>query len=250
MRSHLLVGSVRHRRPRPTSYGFTHGVYYLALDVDEIEEVEARIRPFGYNRRNVFALRDDDHFAGPDASIALAVHARLERLGLPADELRTTLVTNPRVLGYVFNPVSFYLSHDAAGTLRHVIAEVHNTHGEQEVYDLAPDEPGARTFRAEADKRMYVSPFIAMDARYRFRCVDSGDRLSLGISEFEGEQRVLHAALALRREPLTHANLARAFARYPLITLQTIGLIHWHGLRLWLRRVPFRRHVPREAARR
>ena len=249
MRSHLLVGTVRHRRMRPAAYAFAHGVYYFALDIDEIEEVARRFRPIGYNRRNLFSVRDADHFAGPDRPIAVAVREHLSRLGLPAVELQTTLVTNARVLGYVFNPVSFYLSRDRAGVLRHVLAEVHNTHGDRELYDLFPDESGARTFRAAADKRMYVSPFIGMDARYVFRLVDTPRGLSVGISESEAGARVLHASVVLRRVPLSGRNLAHVSTRYPWITLQTIGLIHWHALRLWLRRVPIHRYRPHDGTR-
>ena len=44
MRSHLLEGVVRHRRVRPFAYALEHDVFYIALDLDELDEVPRLIR--------------------------------------------------------------------------------------------------------------------------------------------------------------------------------------------------------------
>lgn len=247
MRSHLLVGTVRHRRLRRRTYAFTHRVYYLALDIDELSEVERRVPLIGVERRRPLAIWRRDHLARAGTSLADDVRAHLSAEGLPAEDWRITLVTNARVLGHLFNPVSFYLCRDATGALCIVLAEVSNTHGDRHVYTLRPERPAGRAFVAGAVKEMYVSPFVGMAARYRFRIVDVDGRLAVAIHEYEsvagrGEALTLLAGFRLERRPLTTAQLVRTLVRHPLITLTTIGLIHVHAVRLWLRGVPFLRY--------
>ena len=246
MRSHLLLGSVRHRRLRPRAYEFTHQVYYLALDLDELSEVERRVPLIGVDRRRPLAVWSRDHLGGTGTPLAVAVRAHLSALGIAAEGWRITLVTNARVFGHIFNPVCFYLCHDAAGALRVVLAEVSNTHGDRHVYTLHSERPGDRAFVAGADKAMYVSPFVGMAARYRFRIAEQDRSLSVAIHEFErdpgGEALTLYTGFRVERRELTTAQLVRTLARHPFITLATIGLIHLHAVRLWARGVPFLRY--------
>jgi DUF1365 family protein len=217
-------------------------VYYLLIDLDEIDEIVRRIRPFSYNRLNVLSLRDCDHMGAPGRGIRASVHDHLVRRGIDPATVRVALLTNTRVLNYVFNPVSFYLVRGREdGELRAVLAEVHNTSGERHVYDLdrAPESAAGRYVSA-ADKSFYVSPFIEMQTRYAFEINEQLDgRLGIRIDEFDEHGRFFEARLDVSPMPLTNANVARMLARYPLITLQTIGLIHWHGLKLWLRGVRY-----------
>lgn len=241
---------------RPHVRDFTHGVYYLALDLDELPEVDRRIRMLGIDRRAPLAVRASDHLAAPGESLAGAVRRHLAAEGIDARAWRITLVTNARVLGYIFNPVSFYLCRDGDGELQIVIAEVGNTHGGRHLYTLRPELGASAAFTAQADKDFYVSPFISMDARYRFLVLDRPDGLQVSIHEYErpdptdasdavatgaddGRVLTLYAAVRLQPRPLTTAQLARTLLRYPLITITTIALIHWHALRLWRRRLRF-----------
>lgn len=173
LRSHLLSGTVRHRRRRHTDYDFTHHVWYFALDLDELDQVDARLRTFSVNRRNLLELRDADHLHPGHPGIRASIAARIASLGLDPERLRVALITYPRVAGYVFNPVSFYLCHartegTRSGAVRLAIAEVHNTHGDREVYKFLPTESEGdpRVFHGRQEKRMYVSPFIGAEARY------------------------------------------------------------------------------------
>ena len=152
-----------------------------------------------------------------------------------------TLVTNPRVLGYVFNPASFYLCRDLSGVLRVVIVEVHNTHHERHLYTLRP-EAGTGEFAASMDKDFYVSPFIDMVGRYTVHLRDEPSRLRITINEHQDGALLLHTSLDLVRRRLTDRALARMLLRHPLITHKTTGMIHWHALQLWRRGARFRRH--------
>ena len=245
LRSHLLVGLVGHRRLRVRDYAFTHRVWYVALDLDEAVEVDARSRLLSVGGRGLLQLRTGDHIGRAQGTLAEGVRAHLVERGFDSSGWRITLITYPRVLGYVFNPVSFYLCHDGDGVLCHAIAEVHNTHGEREVYDFAPEEPGARVFTSTARKRFYVSPFIGSDAEYRIRIVEDGDQLAISLYETEDGTPALDAGVRLRRLPLTDGNLARLSAGDPVLGLKTIALIAWHAARLWTLRVPWDRFRPK-----
>jgi DUF1365 family protein len=242
LRSHFLVGTIRHRRTRITTYEFTHRVWYLALDLDEQDEVERSLRLLSLDRRNLLELRTADYLDDAASGLRAAIDARLAALGLEPDTLQVTLITYPRVLGYVFNPVSFYLCYGTAHTLRAVLAEVHNTHGEREVYHFLPDTTGGFVFQGQQQKRMYVSPFIAPDARYRLLVHEDGDDLDITIREDEADDLVLVAQLKLHRVPLTNRALLRLLAADPIVPVRTSALIFWHAIRLWLRGVPWRRY--------
>ncbi len=247
MRSHLLEGKVGHRRARPFTYALEHDVWYAAFDVDELDEVDARLRLLRRNRRGVATFRDADHFPEPATDVAAAIRAHLRADGEDPEGWRVTLVTNLRVLGYVFNPASFFLCRDERGTLRVVVVEVHNTFGERHLYTLRPTEPtqGKREgagFTSAMDKAFFVSPFISIDGRYAVHVRDEPDRLRLAINLRQDGQPMLSTSLVLSRRVLSDRSLLRLLLRHPLVTHKTIGLIHLHALRLWLKGAPFFRH--------
>lgn len=241
MRSHLLEGKVRHRRSRPTVYALEHDVWYAALDLDELPELVRSLRLLRRNARGLVAFRDGDHLLPPATDIRADIHAHLRAHGDDPTGWRITLVTNLRVFGYVFNPASFYLCRDTTGALAVVIIEVSNTHGGRRLYTLRPERQGTSHF-AEMDKDLYVSPFIDMDAHYRVLVRDEPGRLRIAIDETEHGQPLLATSVTLKRYRLTDRNLARMLVRYPFVTHKTIGMIHWHALRLWRRGVRFHHH--------
>ncbi len=240
MRSHLLEGKVMHRRATP-SYALEHDVYYFALDLAELDEVDRRLRLLSRNRRNILGFRDDDHWPEPATDLRATMLGHLRAQGEDPIGWRITLVTNVRVVGYVFNPASFYLCRDAAGDLRVVVVEVHNTHLERHLYTLRTHATG-RHFVASMEKDFYVSPFIDMEGRYTVHVQDDPTRLRIAINERQGDAPVLATSLVLERHRLTDRSLLRMLLRHPLITHRTMALIHWHALRLWRRGVPFQRH--------
>ena len=248
MRSHLLAGKVRHRRTEPFTYQLEHDVFYVALDLAELDEVTRRSRLIRRNRRGIVELRDADHLVVPATNLDADVRAHLEGDGFDPDGWRITLITNLRVLGYVFNPASFYLCRDAAGVLQVVIVEVHNTFGERHLYTLRPDgSPGAAeaaqpaSFGASMPKAFFVSPFISLDGSYAVHVRD-GDDLRIAIVLRQDGAVRLSTSLVLERRPLTDRGLLKLLLRHPLMTQRTMGLIHWHALRLWLRGARFYRH--------
>lgn len=241
MNSHLLVGKVRHRRARPFVYELEHDVFYAALDLDELEALTRRSRLIRRNRRGIAVFRDADHLPTPAGDVAADVRAMLAAEDEDSAGWQITLITNLRILGYVFNPASFFLCRDSAGVLRRVLVEVHNTFGERHLYPLRPAGDG-EAFRAGMPKAFFVSPFISIDGSYAVHVRDDAAGVRIAIALRQDEQPMLSTSLVLRRRPLTDRNLLRLLLRHPLMTQRTIGLIHWHALRLLLKGAPFFRH--------
>ena len=251
MRSYLLEGKVTHRRVRPFTYGLEHDVWYAALDLDELADADRRLRLFGHNRRAAAAFRDRDHLPVPASDVAAEIRDHLRSEGEDPGGWRVTLVTNLRVLGYVFNPASFFLCRDERGILQVVVIEVHNTFGGRHLYTLRPRAAGQgdgaegvseSPFVAGMAKDFFVSPFISLDGSYAVHVRDEPTGLRLSISLRQEGAPMLSTSLVLRRLPLTDRSLLRLLLRHPAISHRTIGLIHWHAVRLWLRGAPFFRH--------
>ena len=192
MRSHLLEGKVRHRRARPFVYEMEHDVFYVALDLAELDAVDARLRLFGRNRRAVLGFRDADHLPDPATDIdARHPSASAGRRARTRPGWRITLITNPRVFGYVFNPASFFLCRDASGDLRG-----RRRRGPQHARRTTPLHAARRArwpgpFTAAMDKDFYVSPFIDMEGRYAVHVRDDASGVRIAINERQDDEPLL-----------------------------------------------------------
>lgn len=230
----LYRGEVMHRRLRPFGHRFVYRVASLLVDVDALPALGLRL--LSHNRFNLFALHDRDHGRRDGSPLRPWVEQELRAAGIALGGGRIFLHCMPRLLGYVFNPISIYWCYGGDGRLRAVLCEVKNTFGEQCTYVLpadkrVPDEP----LRAACAKGMYVSPFIAMDARYRFRLDDPEARLKLVIAESDRDGPLLVASHTGERRPLTDRTLLGAFLAFPFLTAKVVAAIHWEALRLWLK---------------
>ena len=248
-RSAVYLGRVMHRRLRPFRHRFDYRVFSLYLDLDELDGLAARLRLFSRNRTNLVSFHDADH--GPRDGTALRpwIGRALDAIGLSDDGGPIRLLCFPRILGYVFNPLSLYYCYDRAERLRAVVYEVCNTFGQSHAYAVpvpADHSPGAPIVQSQ-DKKFYVSPFIGMAATYRFRLTEPADRLSVLIRQSVPEGELLVATLTGERVPLTDGRLLRAWLGDPAMTWKVMGAIHWQALRLWRKGAVFhRRPAPPE----
>jgi len=244
-----------HRRVAPKPHAFKHGLFLMCLDLDELEQVAQRVRSFSWNGANLYSFLDRDHLQLPGApGLKQSLMDWLASQGHPIPPDSTIqLITLPRVLGYVFNPVSFYFCHAPSGAPLCAVAEVGNTFGELKPY-FVPHSPTPKStagttagtvsprpdrFRRIVPKEFYVSPFTGLQVSFDFQLEAPGKRLALRVNDIEAGRPLLYSAVAGRRRELTDNELLRLTLRYPLVTLRVITLIHWHALRLWWKRVPW-----------
>lgn len=228
----LYVGEVMHRRLRPFQHRFVYRVFSICIDIDRLQEIASASRLFACNGPGLLSFHDRDHGPRDGTSLRPWIDGQLRAAGLPTGG-PIRLLCFPRILGYVFNPLSMFFCHDVSGRLIAILHEVKNTFGEQHGY-LIPVS-GEGVVRQEAEKLFYVSPFIAMDCRYRFRIVPPGERMAIVIRQSDAEGDLLVATHRARRLAFSDRNLLRCLLGHPLMTLKVISAIHWQALRLWLK---------------
>lgn len=244
MNSCLYDCQVMHHRLRPLKNQFNYRIFMFYLDLDELNQLDRTHRFFGHNRFNMFTFRDDDHLPLGD-TIRASIETYLAPHGINLQGGRIMLLTNCRVMGYVFNPVSFYFCFDAADRPVCVVPEVGNTFGEMKPYFLGRDTLTGGQFQRRMTKYFYVSPFIDHDTQFDFQLGIPDERLHIRIDDYDADDRLLISTLTGRQLPLTDGNLLKMALRYPLVTVQIIGLIHWQALKLYLRKLTYH---PKKAA--
>lgn len=243
--SSIYSGRVVHARMRPKRHKLSYACYWLLLELDQLDALDARLKLFSRNRFNLFSLRDRDHGDGSQLPIRAQAEMHLREAGIELAGGRIFLLTMPRILGYGFNPLSVYFCQRADGTLAAMIYEVHNTFGQRHSYLIPVADDAAGEIAQTCSKRFYVSPFMEMDLAYAFKVLPPEEAVRVGIAVSSPEGTVLTASLAGSRVPLTDRHLARIFLTHPLLTAKVVGAIHWEALRLWLKGM---RLVPRPAA--
>jgi DUF1365 family protein len=233
-----IPGMTTHTRRGEVQHKFRYGVDYVLLDA---EAPVAGPRLFSRNRFNIASIHDCDH-GGPVKEGRGPVWARqvLAENGLSNTQLKLMLLTQPRFLGYGFNPVSFWLVLDE-GSLIAVIAEVSTPFGDRHSYLChQPDfAPITKDTRITAPKSLHVSPFQEVKGIYEFGFDVSTDQISIRILHRNGDEGVL-ATLSGPRNPMTNAGLVRASLHRPFGALRTIVLIYWQALRLKLKGAKYR----------
>ncbi len=223
--------TVSHSRQAPVRHSFEYRSYSWYVDVDDLPRLPWWLRPFA-------RFRASDHFATPQqGSLRDRLSAVFTDRNLAAPEGRITALLQPRVFGYVFNPLSVFWCHDHDGRLRHVIAEVHNTYGERHAYLLPPADLPVITA-----KKLYVSPFNAVDGYYLVRAPRPDGEVDITVELRRDHQPAFTANLRGQRRPATNGQVAIMQIISPLAPLLVAARIRIKGIKLWFRRVPL---VPR-----
>jgi len=242
--SALYEGWVMHRRLRPRRHRFQYRVFAMLLELDELAALDRGLSLFKYNAFGLFSFWDKDH--GPIDSkgdLNLWLDDLLAQQDITARGPRRVLCY-PRILGYVFNPISVWFCDDEDGKLAAIVYEVHNTYEERHAYVLPVGE-NTDLVRHGCAKDFYVSPFLSRDCRYDFRIRPPQENVAVVIQEQEAGTPILHASFAGARRALTDGALDQMLLRYPLMTLKVAAAIHFEAVRLMLKGVRRHPHAPK-----
>ncbi len=211
----------------------------LSLDLDDLDRLGRTLKLFAYNRVSLFGFFDRDHGCSRDQALRPQIENQLSSACLEPDGGAIILLTMPRVLNYVFNPLSLYFCYRLHGELAAIVYEVSNTFGERHFYTM-PAHINDRRVQQGCEKAFFVSPFLDHDLHYTFDVLTPGDIFSVPITVRRGEDIVLTASFAGRRRELTDANIIRVWVGNPLMTLMVIAGIHWEALKMLTKGIPYR----------
>lgn len=244
--SALYRGVVTHRRFRPRDHRLKYRVFWLLLDLDEIDGLDRRLRWFSRGRFNLLSFHDRDHGDGSGPALRDQVDGLLRRAGIDLTGGAVRLLTMPRVLGFVFNPISLYYCHGADGRLAAMIYEVTSTFGVRHAYviPVAAEDAARGVIDQGAAKALYVSPFIGMEMDYAFHGKAPDATLALRIDGLDAEGVLITAHMAGARVALTDRAILAVCAAMPLLTLKVVAGIHWEALKLFLKGVRLTRQPP------
>ncbi|MEP7154608.1 MAG: DUF1365 domain-containing protein [Betaproteobacteria bacterium] len=241
----ICLGSVFHKRLRPVEHQFSYSVFFLRIPLSQLNQLGNGW--FSKDRFNLLSFMTKDYGPRDGSSLEEWIRSLLKREGLTAADGEIVLQTFPRLLGYVFNPISIWYCFDRQGQLRAALAEVSNTFGERHNYlvvheDQRPIRPGDWL---TSRKVFYVSPFCDVKGHYRFRFEQVDARAFAQIDYYDGtdaeadEGKLIVTTVHGVPQPLTSTSAFRAFIGHPLMTFGVVARIHWHAMKLWLKRVPF-----------
>ena len=241
----LCVGQVRHKRLRPL-HAFEYGIYFIRLPLRTMQQQPFSSHLLSRNRFNLLSFRDSDHGDGQQPLLTW-IDDLLKAEGVPDADGEIWLQTMPRVLGYVFNPVSFWFCHRADGALRAVLCDVRNTFGERHYYLLETGTDIVYGSELSAKKIFHVSPFCPVEGGYRFRFMralrrqgDAAQECHLACIDYDDSSGpLLQTSLSGQARPISDWSVASAFFGYPFMSFGVIVRIHVQALRLWLKHLPF-----------
>ncbi len=246
MHSCIYEGQVRHRRYTPKSHKFNYKLFYVYLDLDEIDTVFNK-RWFWSSKRSAPArFNRSDYLGDKNISLKQAVLDCVEQETGKRPDGPVRLLTHLRYFGYVFNPVSFYYCYDKTDSkIETIVAEITNTPwGERHPYVLPLTSAMQKKTYMKFDikKDFHISPFMDMDMQYDWRFTEPTDLLTVHMNNFDANGKVFDATLSLQKKPMTARSCSRALTFFPFMTLKVISSIYWQALRLFIKRTPFYSH--------
>ena len=243
MKTSIYEGEVIHQRFAPKRHRLSYHIFQVLLDLDRLDDDLKPLRIFSRNRFNLFSFCDRDH--GPDqassrtAPLKDRMTAMLSERGQYRDGDHIFLLAMPRILGFVFNPISLYFAQKTDGTMKAVVYEVNNTFGDRHSY-VMPVHGAAKRIHQNSEKKLHVSPFMDMNMAYEFDLIAPESTFALKIQLHQQQpdrsmKHMLFAGFTALYEPLRDAALARLFVVMPLMTLGVVIGIHWEALLLYIK---------------
>lgn len=218
-------------------------MFTFYLDLDELEDISKSIFMYSNNRFNIFSFYNKDHILNGCASLKESISQIAMQNGCKQKIHKVFLLTNIKVLGYVFNPVSFYFCYDESGKPICAIPEVNNTFGEMKPYYIEPNNENLDLFYLRVKKYFYVSPFLDLDTDFEFELNSPTNKLDIRVDVYKGDKKILLSTFKGNKEILNNKNIIRLFFQYPFVTLKVIGMIHYQAAKLFLMKIPFHKKM-------
>ena len=236
--SYIYNGKVIHKRFKPKEHFFKYNVFSLFIDLSELDQLNDSLNFFSLNKFNLISFYEKDHGDRDGSSLMEWVKNNLSVNKISTDNIRVKLLCYPRILGYVFNPLSIFFVYDKNENLISILYEVKNTFGEQHTY-VFKVESDNKLIQNNCSKKFHVSPFIEMDCNYFFKILYPGEKLSVVIDQYDQEGKILFASQDGERCNLTSKNLMKSYLKHPLMTFKIISAIHFEAFKLWIKGIRF-----------
>ena len=238
--SGVLDTTVYHKRHTPAVHDFSHKVLYLALNLKDIECLKSKL--FSINRFNIFSLSWKNYGFELFEDPKTYVKKTLEKFEInPQSIEEIVFLTMPKILGYAFNPVSFWLCFNKTGDLFSVLVEVNNTFGERHAYVCFQKnlEPIKKNTRISKDKIFHVSPFCEVEGYYEFRFNIESQKIDIDINYYKDDSILISTSIRANKNALIDKYLAKYIIKLPIMLFKVIILIHYHAFRLWIKKVQY-----------
>ena len=237
MTSFIYNGTVIHKRFKPKIHYFKYKVFSLLIDLSELKNLGKKISFFSYNRFNLISFFDKDHGDRDGTSLTKWVKKNLKNKKINTDEIKIKLLCYPRILGYVFNPLSVFYVYNKSGDLISILYEVKNTFGEQHTYVFKIENDNL--LQHNCFKKFHVSPFIEMNCNYFFRILKPAETISVIIDQYQLNEKILYASQDGKRTDFTSTELFKSYIKHPLMTFKIISAIHFEAFKLWVKGIKF-----------
>ena len=238
MTSSIYNGTVIHKRFKPKIHYFKYKVFSLLIDLSELENLNKKIKFFSYNKFNLISFYEKDHGNRDGSSLVSWVKKNLEDININSENVKIKLLCYPRILGYVFNPLSVFYIYDESEKLVCILYEVKNTFGEQHTYIFKVDND-QKLYQHNCSKKFHVSPFIEMNCKYFFRLLKPGEKISVIIDQYQTDEKILYASQDGQRVDFNTKELIKSYLKHPLMTFKIISAIHFEAFKLWVKGIKF-----------
>ena len=215
----IYDGNVIHKRFKPKVHFFKYKVFSLLIDLSELNKLNDKLKFFSLNKFNLISFYEKDHGERDGSSLINWVKFNLSNNNIKTENIKIKLLCYPRILGYVFNPLSIFFIYDENQDLISILYEVKNTFGEQHTY-VFKVEGENKLIQNNCSKKFHVSPFIEMNCNYFFRVLNPGENLSIIIDQHDQEGKILFASQDGERSDLTSKNLINSYLKHPLMTFK------------------------------
>ena len=237
----LYIGNLIHKRFKPKEHFFKYKVFSLYINLNEIDKIDKNIPFFSHNKFNLISFFDKDHGDRDGSSLKKWVKKQLDEAGIKKEIGCVNLLCYPRILGYVFNPLSIFFIFDKTSSLISIMYEVKNTFGEQHTYVFKTKDNAV--IKNHCEKKFHVSPFMNLNSTYNFKILKPGKKISIIIDQRDSKGKLLFASQDGQKMKLNSKNLLISYLKHPLMTFKIISAIHFEALRLWLKRIKFIKKV-------